>query len=235
MQITVSSDIKKAQKQIALIHRKHIPRATVNALNWAAFDAIAENKKFMRHVFDRPTRFIINSLKFYKAKIKDQRVVIYHEPKAQVALVHHVEGGQRRQRRSEKRLSMWTVMGKNTKKNKFGNITGARYSKILADLQVFGYSDATQNTKLKSQKYASGKTGKGVKYFMKRGRSGKKIIYEKLGGKRNPRIVPALVETGAAPTYRKRYPFYKLIRRHFTKRIGGIFKRAMDKEIRRAR
>ena len=140
---------------------------------------------------------------------------------------HHIDGGARPQKGSERRnrIGPWTAMGKDMVKNQFGNITRGRYSKMFADAQTAGgFTGDYANTKSK----AAGGTKK-IKYFKMRAKSGKQMI---MWRKNKSTIIPALVET-AKPTYRIRWPFYRIVDAVTQKRFPLLFKKSLDREVRK--
>ena len=229
MQISVTTDIKKAQKNLSLIQKRYIPKAEVKALNWLAGDIWEANKKATRQVFSNPTPFIQKSILYTKAKMNDRSIELFWRDKAYPIMKAQIDGGDRRLKRHEQRLGRPYVISKDAKLNKFGNLTRATYNKILADLQAYRYSDAAQNTKLKSQRYSprsGGGKGKGVKFIQKKV-NGRLMVFEKYGGKRNPRIRPVLVNIWSLPNYKKRHPFYKLTRSLVKRKFPRQFDRAL--------
>ena len=233
MQITVKADVKNLTRGLSLIQRRHIPLATAKALTFTA-QAIAEKqRKTIPQIFSNPVRQTRKSVFFTKATLKSMSARVYiDDDKGQYKwLQHHIDGGARLQKGSERRnrLGPWTAMGKDAPKNAYGNITRARYSKMFADAQLAGgFTGDYASTKTKA---AGGK--KQIKYFKGKTKSGKDAIYLKSGGKRNPKITPMLIST-SKPTYRKRWPFYKTVGVVSRQQFPIQFTKQLAREIKKA-
>lgn len=147
---------------IADINRadKAVKRATVTALNWTAFDAREDLQDEMRRVFDNPTPWTINSVfvkkatqRTYQAAVGIKNTSLSGAPAAEY-LRTHVEGGDRTVKRFERLLRKSGVLKGNqrvvaagaARKNKYGNITKARLSRIIKDVRNGRKAGATYFT-----------------------------------------------------------------------------------------
>jgi hypothetical protein len=232
MEINVRVDTKQLTRSLKLIQKRHIPMATAKALTFTAERIEKANKKIIPQIFSNPTKVTRNSVWKQPATPNRlyARVFIKDVRGEEKWLMHHVKGGARKKKGSERRgrIGDWTAMGKNAPRNQYGNITRARYSKMFADVQRAGlYSGDYASTKTKAQ----GGTKK-IKYFMRKGKGGKNVIYMK-SGRGGKKITPMLVET-KQPTYRKRWPFYKIARSVYKREYDRLFSKQLAREIKKA-
>lgn len=147
---------------IADINRadKAVKRATVTALNWTAFDAREDLQDEMRRVFDNPTPWTINSVFVKKARPRKITATIGFKdhtvsgtPAAEY-LRAQVEGGDRSVKRVEKllrksgviKVNQRIVIARSARKNRNGNITKARLSRIIKDVRNGRKAGATYFT-----------------------------------------------------------------------------------------
>lgn len=128
--------------------RKDVPYVTARALTKTAQIAQREDiPDEMRRVYDRPTRYTLNSLYIVPATKKklEAQVAVKNKTKGGGNLPEHflvptVEGGGRRIKRFERALQHvgalpdgWQAMpGRGARKNRYGNIS-ARYLKTVID------------------------------------------------------------------------------------------------------
>lgn len=141
----------------------------------------------------------------------------------------HVFGGNRRQKRSERRLAGlglmpggFTVMGNEYPKNASGDIPGARYTQMLH--QIGALSDMARQSMGRGRQ----KDKKGVSYFIAR-RGGVPIgIVERSGGTTRMMLVFA-----RSVSYRKRYDFFgvgaKQVQYSLPVNFNRVFNRYMSR------
>jgi len=126
------------------------------ALTRTAQDVKADLVKEMARVFDRPTRFTLNSLYLKPAKKDDltARVWLKDEYGTQPNyLLPQIEGGSRPQKRFEDLLRQRgilssterTVPGGGAKLDAFGNMSRGQIVQILSQLGAFNLAGASQN------------------------------------------------------------------------------------------
>ncbi|RYJ63238.1 hypothetical protein [Pseudomonas songnenensis] len=235
----------KGAKQVAdalAKYEKQVPFATALALTRTAQIAKTELEKEMRSVFDRPTRWTLNSLRLFPAK-KDKleaRVWMKNEADKSVPATRwlnpEIEGGPRQDKRSESRLrrkgilpaGKYIVPGKGAKLDSYGNMTKGAITKALSGLQAF--NDAGYSANATGSKRSRAK-GNAKRYFvMKRG-SMPIGIAERTSRNR----MHILLAFTRKPTYSKRLDFYgigdKVVKRH----LAAEFEKAMTRAMRTAR
>lgn len=235
----------KGAKQVAdalAKYEKQVPFATALALTRTAQIAKTELEKEMRSVFDRPTRWTLNSLRLFPAK-KDKleaRVWMKNEADKSVPATRwlnpEIEGGPRQDKRSESRLrrkgilpsGKYIVPGKGAKLDSYGNMTKGAITKALSGLSAF--NDAGYSANATGSKRSRAK-GNAKRYFvMKRG-SMPIGIAERTSRNR----MHILLAFTRKPTYSKRLDFYgigdKVVNRH----LKAEFEKAMTKAMRTAR
>lgn len=222
--ISVTFDVKKVTRQLNRIERKQIPFATMQALNDTAFQAHKKVKDFIPKVFDNPTPWVRKGVEYTKAtKIKLRANVRMRDfggkgITGETMLSPHIYGGGRKKKRSELRMGAYLMPGKSAKRNKFGNIPASQISKALSDM---------------GQGMVGIKTGaKKAKYFFKTIK-GTTAIWERYGRK-GSQIRPFLVAT-KAPRYRKRFPFFKIVKAEVAKRFPINFDKRMRQALATAR
>jgi len=162
--ISVKGDVSEITRWLTTIERKQIPFATRLALRDTA-DHIARDvmPRKMESIFDRPTRWTKNAFYSYQPRGKENLVAYVNIKDGgsrfptrggkigtpafnylRVFIPGSKSAGRRANAKShEKKLRRlgilgtdeYTVPGKDMRLDRFGNITGRTYSKILADVQ----------------------------------------------------------------------------------------------------
>lgn len=221
--------------------------ATAVALTRTAKRIETELKAEMPKVFDRPTRYTLNSLYTKPAtkatltasvKIKDEAVKSIAPI---VWLAPQVYGGARPLKRSEALLrragvlgpSEYAVPAQGAKLDAYGNMKRSQIVAILSDVQA--HFDPAQNSSRASRaKRARGRRRGGIYFAARAGGHLKPGVYERIGTGFGSAVRPVLIFVQGAPTYRKRLDFFgvgqRVIDRHYT----NEFDRAMAHAIRTA-
>lgn len=230
----VTEELAKAEKQVTF--------ATAVALTRTAQIAKREVEAEMPKVFDRPTRWTLNSLRLIPAK-KDRlvaRVEMKNEADKSAPatkwLNPEIEGGPRPAKGSERNLRQkgvlpagkFIVPGKGAKLDRFGNMTKGAITKALSGVGGFaeqGYSANATNSRRSRAK------GNAKRYFvMKRGSMPIGIAERTSRGRMH-----ILLAFTRQPTYSKRLDFYgigdKVVKRH----LKDEFEKAYAKAMRTAR
>lgn len=196
IKLSITSNIQAfAQKQINIA--KQVEFAGIVALTRTAQQVKVDEISSMQSVFDRPTKFTLNSLQV--------RPATRAKPEAEVStklgfgsvpagryLDPEVEGGLRSLKSTERKLGGYTSPSRSATLNAFGNLPGSTYLRILSQLKLAGEQSATNSRR--SRRSRSGEA------FFRRDN----IIYSRKGGD----ITPILIIT-KAPHYSKRFPFYE--------------------------
>jgi len=208
---------------------KQIPFALAKTLTNTAQAVKADLVEGMKRSFDRPTKFTLNSLYIKPARKNKLFAAVYikdDKPLKGTAaadyLAPQIEGGPRRQKRSEMALhyrkglkkSERLVPGKSVRLNKFGNLTKGSIGKMLSN--IGSQLDHNQNTTNNSKK----------KFFWvdsDRGRL-KRGVYQRVG-KNKVRTYLLAVDNFS---YRKRFDYWGIAQRSMNRHIAPILRRNID-------
>lgn len=239
--LDVRSNIKAVTRGLTRLEQQFVPIATAKALTFTAETVRdAEQWKMMR-VFDRPTRWTINSMYIWPATVRNQSSAVYLKDRlgmgggagtpAAVYLLPQIHGGTRPIKRFEHRLApfmaghRFAMPGAGVALDAHGNIARGTITKILSQVRALGNGqDQTKAGKARNRKKA------GPQYFWPKPGSGlKPAIYKREGR----RIVPALVFTSRA-NYRPRFPFYDFGLAVARAKFPDHFERQLAREIRKA-
>lgn len=205
--------------------------AMKNALNETAKQVVKEERRVMKRVFDRPTRWILRGMWIRFAhtarlqaevKFKDQFSTSKEGATAEEIMLPHIRGGPRRQKRGERALASrgrmggkrYYVPGQGARLNRYGNITPAQINKILSGVQ--GQRDSFQDTTRRS------------KYFILNRNGQPHGVYQRLKTK----VKPMLIFVGP-PHYRRRLDFFGIAERTIKRWWPVKMNRALRNEIRR--
>lgn len=246
MQISVKSNIKQVQKEWTRLQKKQLPFATAVALTSTAWLIAGRRGKKGDLELDLP-KYIDRPRKtnaFYAKKATKQSLTAEvrfkdsgRNPGTQVYPASYyyaqVFGGPRRAKAHEKSLRRMGILGSNEftvpgtgmMLNKFGNLTGGTYSKILADVNAtytggddIGSGFGQRTTKAKKKKYFYHPTKPRGIWI----RAGKRRAY------------PALMFI-KQPQYKKRFPMQRLVDDAVDRRFTKEFRKAMAYALRTAR
>ena len=231
--VSVKADIKQATRYLTKVQRKVVPLATAKAITFTAERVQKYQTELIPKIFKNPTKTTRNAVYKTSATVaKPTAFVGIKDVRGEDRwLLHHVQGGPRAKKGSERvngqgRLASWTAMGRDAKRNKFGNITRSTYSKMFADAQL---ADAYKGDYSSTKTKAAGGTKK-IKYFAGVTSKGRRAIYLKSGGKKNPKITPMLVEV-SQPMYRKRWPFYTVGNKIARRQFPELFNKQLNREL----
>jgi hypothetical protein len=158
--ITVKGDVKAVERFLTRLEREQVPFASALALTRTAQHIQKKTiPAVLPRVFDRPTPFTRRGFYVIPAKKKDPSPEAIVQIKDGVTrqpgrggkigtpafnyLKPQIAGGRRRHKGHERKLQRlgilgrdeYTVPGENMRMNRYGNLTGATYAKILADVQ----------------------------------------------------------------------------------------------------
>jgi hypothetical protein len=168
--------LQEAQKELDK-QQKQVPFATALALTRTAGLAKKAIESEMRTVFDRPTRWTLNSLRLFPAKKNklEARVWMKNEADKSVPATRwlnpQIDGGQRQDKRTETLLRQkgilpagkYVVPGSGAKLNANGNISRGQIQKILSGLgaQNDRYQNSTNSRRSAANKRSFFVIGKG--------------------------------------------------------------------------
>lgn len=232
---------KRVSDQLAK-YEKQVPFATALALTRTAQIAKREIEKEMGSVFDRPTRWTLNSLRLFPAKKDKLEARVWMKNEADKSspatkwLNPEIEGGPRQDKASERNLrrkwilpdGKYIVPGKGAKLDRFGNLTKGTITKALSG--VGGFSEAGFAANATGSK-RSRRKGNARRYFVIR-RGNTPIGIAERTSRTQMHVLLAFV---SRPTYKRRLDFYgigdKVVRRH----LAAEYRKAMEKAMSTAR
>ena len=223
--------IKRAMSDI---EKRQLPFATALALTRTANKVERAEVAEMVRVFDRPTRFTLNSL-FVRPARKSRLVALVwvkdYASKADAPtrwLLPEVEGGARNQKRSEKLLGARGILspgrflmpGSDMPLDGSGNVSRGRIQKVLSGLGAQGDKHANSTGSKRS-------AGNRNRFFVM-GRGANALgIAERTGKGR----LKWMLAFGKSPTYRDRFDFYgvadRTARRHLPVELGKALRDAV--------
>ena len=233
--VNFSRDLAKFQRTLDEAGKKQFPFAAAVALTRTAKAVHAAEIASMQDVFDRPTRFALNSL-FVKPATKSRLFahVYFREFAAKGTpavkyLGPEVYGGKRRIKRFERALQHAGKMGKDqaavpgkaVKLDKYGNMRPGEITRILSALRAS--SDASQNRNAnKRSKYFVGAPGGAPMGVWKR--KGRKLVD----------IEPVLIFIDI-PSYQPLLPFHETAVKVSQATFPQAFKTSFEGAMRTAR
>lgn len=211
---TVQKALANAQKQARF--------AAMRALNDTAFAVKKAEEAEVGRVFDKPTPFTRRAIEVRKATKLDLTAEVFLRPAQARYLREHIEGGPRRQKPSERRLSQdakapsgYWVPGPGVRLNAYGNLSLAQIKAITAKLNKAGrYAGSVF--------YGQPRPDLPPGIYARQGKRGK-------GG-----IVPLLIQV-QQPRYRKRFDFYGIGERVVGAEFGRLFNKHLAEALRTAR
>lgn len=215
-----------------------IRKAVTGALSDTVDDLHTRQKLEMKQVFNNPTPYIMNGIKKrYPGGKMGQGVMkagTYFEffpvGKSPEDIVKpHVFGGNRQQKRSERRISGlgfnpggYTIMGSEYPKNNSGDIPGARYTQMLHQLGAL--SQFARQSMPKSRQ----KDRKGTSYYVIR-RGDVPIAI----GERNGASTRIMLVFARNVNYQKRYKYFEIGARQVAYSLPLHFNRIVQRYISR--
>lgn len=224
-------------------------KALKQAINkTAAVDCKGAVYDEMQRVFDRPTRYTLNSLQSSSSKGNELTAHVWFKDPDRMRkhyLLPQVEGGPRRLKGFERALDdKMFIPGRGARMDKHGNVSAGQIRQLLSVLgraeRYAGYTanlsprSPRRNTKARDYMYLPKGLGKmlpGVYQRVAKGRKTAKTGSYKAGqqGRRKGTVVRArgmvpvlLVGRQAAP-YRPRLDLYGVCQRIFLDKIGGRY------------
>lgn len=253
MQITVKSNIAavaKAWDQAA----GQVPFALSVALNKTAEKARLKVRSEMPSVFDRPTPWVLNSLRVKRSTKTNLTAELAYKDKNSVessrSMVEpHVFGGRRHFKAMEARLMNMGYMPKGynavpggaAKLDAYGNMSRGQISQLLNVLGTYteaGYNKANANT---VARLAKGNTKRGVYGFTYwvnpvGGVKGKHLqpgVYQRISTAFGSSLKPILIFVRRA-SYKQRLDFYGIVKETVDKNFVPEFRTAFAEAMRTA-
>jgi len=166
----------KALNRVKTSHRN----AFVRALNGLAYDIRDAEVEEMKRVFDRPTPYVLNSIKVKRATATNLAAMVWFRDSENDwnYILPNVYGGDRRQKNFERRLYKIGLLKRNEvlvpatkagviRLDRYGNVSRGQYVQILSQLQAFGDQGFSANETPALRKKRSAKHYS-VRYFFAR-------------------------------------------------------------------
>lgn len=237
--LSAHSNIADFARRIEHHERWRIPYVTAAALTRTAYDAKDEEARVMQRVFDRPTRFTLNSL-FVRGANKSNltAVVEFKEGFGSIPawryLGPQVMGGTRKHKSHERRLiaaglmlpGEYVVPGLGVTLDAHGNVPGSTLNVILSSLGA--RADAQQNTPTGGRGRRR-RARRGHYLVLREGAVARPGVYLRKGPKE---IVPVLMFV-RPPRYTPRFPFYETARRVMQQNFARHFRQEWARSLSR--
>lgn len=225
--------------------------ALKEALNKTAAQARSEVQTSMQKVFDRPTPFVIDSLRIkYATKSKLEAELAFKDINSAVSaktmIAPHVDGGTRSYKAMEARLrgigllpSGWNVVpGAGAKLDSYGNMSRGQISQLLNVLGSYtesGFNKANINTRKRLAAGSAKKNTYGFVYWVNPAvgkRAGHLLpgVYQRVKTGFGTSLKPILIFVNGV-SYRKRLDFDGITERVVKRDIIGNFNVALDQAI----
>lgn len=232
------SGLRERLQMLDRLEREQLPFAAALALTGTAQDVKQGLVEEMAAVFDRPTRWTLNSLFVEPATKETMKARVWMKDEAPGNggkpatewLAPQVFGGSRKQKRSEKLLTdpgqlppgQYILPGKGMKLDAYGNISRGTMNKILSGLgsQFDKYANSTDSRR---------SAGNLKRYFILRKGNRPLGIAERTGrGANGMRMVIAF---GRRPEYSKRFDFFAVAERIAEDRLPIRFELALARAL----
>jgi len=232
IELAVHQNLDVVRREIADFSDRQVPFAMRLALNRTAVDGKDRVRAEMERVFDRPTRFTLNSLfvRFAGRSTMEASVNIKDfAPKGTPAfkyLTNQIGGGSRRPKRFERALQaaghlprgMLAVPGQRAKLDAHGNMNRGQITKILSYLRAS--PDPMQNRGSGAGK----RTRRGDRYFVGQINGGPDGVWQI----QEDHVLPILLFVRSA-RYRPRLRFKDLVHETVADTFPGHFRDALHK------
>ncbi len=222
-----SQNFDEAINQLDELEKEQLPFAAALAATWTAQDVQTAEKKLISTVFDRPNRYTKNSVYIKSATKRNPIAAVWLKDDWATAkggnaaeyLSPHIFGGPRKAKRFEKamrrrgllKLNQFVVPARPAKRDRFGNVSRGQIGKMLSNIGA--QHDNAQNSK------------RGISYFLFENNDGSLSgVWQRTANG----IMPFMLFTDKAPTYKKRFSFYEMAQRTLNRRSIRNFHRAMD-------
>lgn len=240
--ITLNCDtnVQSVIDMLGLMRHRQMPFAAALALNWTARESKARIQEEMPRVFDRPTRWTMNSLRTEPATKHTLTASVWFRRGRNEYMPPEVEGGPRKAKRSEHMMrnsgvlggaNFW-VPGSGANLNAYGNVSSGELIKALSQAQAMW--DRTQNeteiSRGRRDRRAARLGEAPTRYFvMKRGGEPTGIWMRK-GGQ-----LESILAFVSQPRYQRRLPMAALVNEVVRRRFNANFQRAFAQAMATAR
>ena len=229
------------------VSKRELPYVMELTINSLMRDTARIEQFEMQHALDRPTPFVLRSLKLGKLARKKQLPVSGAIAfldlggggqsglgAAEEAIEPQIEGGIRRPKASERRLRKIGMLAQNewlvgfkTAQNRYGNIPPKFSIEMLAYFRGFWEGGYNANRAVGARALR-----RGVRFYVQDlGRS--RGIFRVQGKRGKPKLIWLIVKN--TPSYRKRFDFYGLADRHALKWGPYFGEKAKQRAMKTAR
>lgn len=249
VKMSITTDFKWLETKIEAV-AKELPQSAARiALTRTVTDARRDVMTDIRKVFDEPTPFTVNSIRYAMATHDqpDAKVFVSDDAAKGISprkyLLAEIEGGARGLKRGEKSLIRAGMMGgdqhmlpgKAMMLNQFGNIPGPTMTKILSRIAAFGEQGYRANAseavkkRLKRQKLAVASTRTDM--FVAHAKDGRALgVYQIMG---RGVVEPVLAFVNKTPVYKTRFDFHGAVFRSVAEKWPTHMAKAMADLLRK--
>jgi hypothetical protein len=243
--------IEEMKAKLTVLAQNEFPYAMARALTKTAQEIKKAEVDEMQRVFDRPTRWTLNSVFISPATkekhiaevwLKDEWAVGSSGVPAVKYLRPHIFGGERNLKRHEKALQyagilpsgMYCVPGQGAELDAYGNMKTSQIIQIMSYFKAFGEQGYKANiTDARKAKLKKGtKKNRGYEYFAIRERRGSGLkpgIYKRTGFAWGGAVKPIIMFV-KRPSYQPRFDFFGVAQRV----SGQVFLQAFDQAMKDA-
>lgn len=245
MHISIKHNIDSARRTL-LLDRKAFDRELPRALNFTAADTRKALRAEMEKVFDRPTPFTLNGMFIQRATPADLSAAVFFKDFAAKGtpagkyLLAQIEGGTRRQKRSELAFAraglsgdrgFW-VPGSGARLNAYGNVPASVMVQILAAVRAFAEVGFVANRTAMSER--RNRNYRTRDYFVVRPGS---ALAPGIWVRRSAHDVEPVLLFVTSPHYEQRFSFYGtgevVARERFRIELDNAVRRAFRHQARR--
>ncbi|MGI9141713.1 MAG: hypothetical protein ACR2IJ_00850 [Fluviibacter sp.] len=246
MQLIVKDNLRDVLRSMDKIRLDQVPFATAKALTKTAQDAKSAVVAEMEKVFDRPTKWTLNSLYIKPANKRTLAARVWIKnfaakgPSPEDWLLPEVQGGARKLKRFERALQIRGLMPQGTilvptkhvDLDASGNVSGGQVVRILSYLKAFGEQGYRANmTNERRQKFQK-KQGYG--YFAGAPNGQPPGIWKRINFAKGSAILPIFL-FAPMPQYKPRLDFFGIGERVYSNRFKDHFRQALTEAMRTAK
>ena len=240
------AEVRKVMEELPKKAKYAAVKAMNTSMEWAQTDV----RRSMRQVFDRPTPWVLNSLRIKYAKPSTMAAELAFKDinsvtSARTMVFPHVEGGKRHFKAMEARLQRIGLMpsgynavpGEAAKLDANGNMSRGQISQLLNVLGTYtesGFNKANINTVKRLAKGNVKKNVYGFVYWVNSVGPGKQKhlqpgVYQRIKTAFGSSLKPILIFVRQAQ-YKKRLDFYGITTKAIDKHFGPEFDKAFEAE-----
>jgi hypothetical protein len=251
IKLSITGDLSKLEISLQRALGKRLNNAIAVALTRTAAQARQAIRHDLPDIFDRPTPFTVNSIRYTRADPVSLRAAVFISDDAAKGtsprqyLFSEIEGGARGLKRGERALiskglmepDQRTVPGSGMRLNQYGNIPGSRMVQILSSVGALGeqgyQGNATAKTQRRRARAKIAVASTGTNYFIGKSRldGGPGAVYQLVS---RGVVQPVLWFVRRAPRYRARFDFHGLVAEYAERNFPREMLRAMYEAAKKA-